>query len=250
MGNQSTKKTPISPENQMKSFEQLKSDVDSANELGKQILSSNINLPPLNFQLLVANKASRALLPLIWKFHKNVIIKVTSNPLRSDKPSYFEPKAFYTLFSILKELQKASATSVFDSSATAVTTNNCSDSTKTNIRQPSYDDAECALCMDAPVDVVTPCAHAFCQQCLSDWKSQNLSNLPTCPICRGELVRANSKEHGDEWVLEDPTDSSTNVESMVKSMQERVLALLSLHQVSTGEGGGREKAGDELQSTK
>jgi hypothetical protein len=45
------------------------------------------------------------------------------------------------------------------------------------------DDQCCAICMDAPHEVVTRCAHAYCEECYLRW----LSISRECPLCRDPL---------------------------------------------------------------
>jgi len=57
----------------------------------------------------------------------------------------------------------------------------------------------CSVCYDVPNDVVLPCAHAFCESCITDWNVK--SN--TCPICRKDLDEV---EKDDIWVLTNEMD--------------------------------------------
>eukprot|EP00347_Sterkiella_histriomuscorum_P005719 403355531 len=43
---------------------------------------------------------------------------------------------------------------------------------------------ECAICLDNMSDVLLPCTHAFCNDCINLWQAKQ-SN---CPICRSELL--------------------------------------------------------------
>ena len=222
MGNKSTHKHKIrSP---LVSLEKLKLDVLVADELrtlssNKRLLfSDNVRLyTNLRFQLYTSNKISRNMLPLVWKFNNNVIVEACD---LQGNVSHFDPKTFYTLFSTLKDIQKAT-TQEYECLTDPPETS-CDD----GARQPSYDDYECALCMDAKVDVVTTCAHAFCNDCLTDWKDQN--SEPTCPVCRGSLARMNSDDR--LWDL-DTADSGSNVKQIIESMCERVSVLLATHRV-------------------
>ena len=94
------------PSRPMKSFEQLKLDVDRANHVfGRAELHLSANyLSTLVFQILIANKANRALLPVTWKFNNNIVVKVTSSE-DTLLLAHFNPKSFYTLFSIMIELE-------------------------------------------------------------------------------------------------------------------------------------------------
>eukprot|EP00300_Choanocystis_sp_HF-7_P010701 c17097_g1_i1.p2 GENE.c17097_g1_i1~~c17097_g1_i1.p2 ORF type:complete len:123 (+),score=26.17 c17097_g1_i1:302-670(+) len=43
-------------------------------------------------------------------------------------------------------------------------------------------ETECVVCLDGKVDVVLPCGHAFCHECMAEWTRQ----ANTCPLCREE----------------------------------------------------------------
>ena len=222
------------PSRPMKSFEQLKLDVDRANHVfGRAELHLSANyLSTLVFQILIANKANRALLPVTWKFNNNIVVKVTSSE-DTLLLAHFNPKSFYTLFSIMIELETSirvrgdqpplpppEAEEMEKSSSEVV-----------EVRQSSYDDNECALCMDAQVDVVTPCAHAFCNTCLADWKQHNpdMSINPTCPLCRAPLAREDSADR--LWVLDATTDSDAHAKDLIVAQCARIMVMLESHQV-------------------
>ena len=38
----------------------------------------------------------------------------------------------------------------------------------------------CPICLDSKLEVVMPCMHSFCSQCITDWTHQHF----TCPLCR------------------------------------------------------------------
>ena len=58
---------------------------------------------------------------------------------------------------------------------------------------------ECVVCFANKPTVVLPCAHAFCESCISQWKGRS----DTCPVCRASL----SKDDDEDWVLaESPSD--------------------------------------------
>ena len=220
MGNKSQRSTNLT------TFHKLKSDVDYLNNCTK----TDPHKPySLRYAVLIANKVkSKALLPLTWKFHKNVMIQVSNG----ETTAHLDPKAFYTLYSILYDIENELA-------STTIATENSDNSGETKKdeaqppaqapRQPSYDDNECSLCMDARVDCVTSCAHAFCADCLSDWKKQHSDKEPTCPLCRAPLARETSDDR--LWVLEETADTSSK--SVVESMTDRILKLLAKHQITT-----------------
>ena len=60
---------------------------------------------------------------------------------------------------------------------------------------------ECPICLDAVVEVVLPCSHGFCRDCVRSW--EGLSS--TCPVCRGVTARS---EAGEQWELLDARTST------------------------------------------
>ena len=38
----------------------------------------------------------------------------------------------------------------------------------------------CSICLDRRIEKVLTCYHAFCGECIEDWRSRD----PTCPLCR------------------------------------------------------------------
>lgn len=57
---------------------------------------------------------------------------------------------------------------------------------------------ECIVCFANKPTVVLPCAHAFCEECIKQWKGRS----DTCPVCRASL-----KDDDENWVLaETPSD--------------------------------------------
>ena len=238
MGNKSQRSTNLT------TFHKLKSDVDYLNTCTK----TDPHKPySLRYAVLIANKVkSKALLPLTWKFHKNVMIQVSNG----ETTAHLDPKAFYTLYSILYDIENELASTTIatensdnsgetkkDETQDATENNGNTEETKKDEaqppaqapRQPSYDDNECSLCMDARVDCVTSCAHAFCADCLSDWKKQHSDKEPTCPLCRAPLARETSDDR--LWVLEETADTSSK--SVVEFMTDRILKLLAKHQITT-----------------
>ncbi|KAF6139454.1 hypothetical protein GIB67_018763 [Kingdonia uniflora] len=66
--------------------------------------------------------------------------------------------------------------------------------TKAPNKNPEGDN-ECDICMEVCTKIVLPnCGHSMCISCFHDWNMRSQS----CPFCRGNLKRVNSK---DLWVL-------------------------------------------------
>eukprot|EP00241_Pyramimonas_parkeae_P017915 CAMPEP_0114319690 /NCGR_PEP_ID=MMETSP0059-20121206/25401_1 /TAXON_ID=36894 /ORGANISM="Pyramimonas parkeae, Strain CCMP726" /LENGTH=361 /DNA_ID=CAMNT_0001446765 /DNA_START=606 /DNA_END=1691 /DNA_ORIENTATION=+ len=56
---------------------------------------------------------------------------------------------------------------------------------------------ECCICMDHNVQVVTECAHAFCEECHSRW----CETSQVCPLCRSEMPKRSESGALDAYVL-------------------------------------------------
>ena len=42
------------------------------------------------------------------------------------------------------------------------------------------DHIECSICLNSKPNLVLPCMHPFCEECVTDWYVKNES----CPLCR------------------------------------------------------------------
>jgi len=64
-------------------------------------------------------------------------------------------------------------------------------------------DNECIICMDSQVEVVLPCTHAFCNDCLSEvLKDAEVSSTSAeCPYCARNI--SNEGDGGEVWQLEE-----------------------------------------------
>ena len=38
----------------------------------------------------------------------------------------------------------------------------------------------CCICLEKTIEVVLTCFHAYCRECIEDWRSRD----PSCPMCR------------------------------------------------------------------
>lgn len=59
------------------------------------------------------------------------------------------------------------------------------------------EDETCSICMDAAIDTVTRCGHAFCGECYARW----LCRSRDCPLCRQHLAH-----HGGAYELVQPEE--------------------------------------------
>lgn len=74
---------------------------------------------------------------------------------------------------------------------------------------------ECIVCFANKPTVVLPCAHAFCEECISQWKGRS----DTCPVCRSSL-----KDEDENWVLAE-TPSDEEIAKYVREFLERAKSI-------------------------
>jgi len=55
--------------------------------------------------------------------------------------------------------------------------------------QAQIEESECVICMERKAQIVLPCTHAFCEDCLSVWRQKSA----TCPMCRTTISNNNDK---------------------------------------------------------
>lgn len=81
---------------------------------------------------------------------------------------------------------------------------------------------ECSVCLDNLSDIMLPCLHAFCTQCIELWQAKQ-SN---CPVCRSEiLTRCTGMaafSHGDEFYC--IINSGDSIEELAEEISMRVSA--------------------------
>lgn len=217
------------PRREVRTLVKLQHDVELANALrtwpSADVLASVEQagaefIPHLSFRMLVSNRVSKKMLPIIWKFNRNVLVEAS---VGGDIMAHFTPIQFYTFLKCLRDLHReASQLSPTKNGATDHRIKKDGDA----LRQESVDDNECALCMENKIDVVTKCAHAFCNKCLLNWISQNPEADATCPVCRGVLEREDS---GTYTLAEDGTNSD-----IISLMAERLRQLMRKHAVNPG----------------
>ncbi|XP_067949524.1 RING finger protein 141-like [Watersipora subatra] len=62
-------------------------------------------------------------------------------------------------------------------------------------------DNECCICMERDCELILPCTHGYCEQCINHWSETSRNprdrhRQNTCPICRGPLQDASN-----DWVM-------------------------------------------------
>ena len=55
----------------------------------------------------------------------------------------------------------------------------------------------CSICMDKKANMILPCTHMYCSECIEEWEGSDNENHDRCPHCRN---RMSSK---DNWFLPD-----------------------------------------------
>jgi hypothetical protein len=82
------------------------------------------------------------------------------------------------------------------------------------------DDATCAICLDAAVDTVSPCAHAYCTDCYLRWRA----TARGCALCRAPLP----SERGGTgaWVLAEAEEGEGAPPAAQPATAERLVAWL------------------------
>jgi len=134
------------------------------------------------------------------------------------------PKKFYTLyyqmtellplFSYLERLNVYRESFVTRGSERMTTTTRGGDSV-----------GECSVCLDNQSDIMLPCLHAFCTQCIELWQAKQ-SN---CPVCRSEiLTRCTGMaafSQGDEFFC--IINSGDSIEELAEEITMRVSAATS-----------------------
>ncbi len=60
---------------------------------------------------------------------------------------------------------------------------------------------ECCVCLERNSEMLLPCLHAFCEQCIVAWAEKN-DKCADCPVCRTPIVTAS---WADSWQLVEDT---------------------------------------------
>ena len=103
MGNQPLRGGPH-PARDVRTLKKLKDDVVAADKLRElpsaDALESLGVSAKLHFRVLCSQRVSKKMLPVIWKFNRNVLVDVR----REAHVSHFTPQEFYTFFKCLQDI--------------------------------------------------------------------------------------------------------------------------------------------------
>jgi len=134
---------------------------------------------------------------LFWR--SQVRVRVRKQPNSDATPKLLNIKEFYLVFSLVEQhrdnlvdqiraLDNSAGTATTTVSAAANNNDNDNDDDNDNIDGTK----ECVICFERKPDVVLPCGHPFCSQCLADWNARQHS----CPMCRNDET-----SDTDAWLL-------------------------------------------------
>jgi len=155
-------------------WNELEQDIIEANQLVNKYMENE----HLHFHLF-PKKLKDIPFTSLWKFFVGIYITKTDF---TRPPKMLNLKQFYRVFLQIKE-------------SAALLDNNHHEKNQPgfmdDMLEPS--DNECTICMEKMAEVVLPCTHAFCNNCLGGW--QKKSN--TCPMCRKNLDSTGE----EDWVL-------------------------------------------------
>lgn len=89
------------------------------------------------------------------------------------------------------------------------------------------DDSTCAICLDAAVDTVSPCAHAYCLDCYTRWRA----TARGCALCRAPLPA----ERGGTgaWVLAEAEEGEGAPPAAQPATAERLAAWVTALPLAT-----------------
>lgn len=89
------------------------------------------------------------------------------------------------------------------------------------------DDSTCAICLDAAVDTVSPCAHAYCLDCYTRWRQ----TCRGCALCRAPLPA----ERGGTgaWVLAEAEEGEDAPPAAQPATAERLAAWVTALPLAT-----------------
>lgn len=134
---------------------------------------------------------------LFWRTH--VRVRVRKQPNSDATPKLLNIKEFYAVFSLVEQHRDGLVDQIraLDGSAgpTAVTAATAAANNNDDNNDDEFNvdgTKECVICFERKPDVVLPCSHPFCSQCLADWNARQHS----CPMCRNDET-----SDTDAWLL-------------------------------------------------
>ena len=93
---------------------------------------------------------------------------------------------------------------------------------------------QCAVCYeDIEQEVVLPCNHSFCKDCILNWSKQNIFQLnETCPLCRNQfkLCEITIKNNNNKRTTRSDTEK-IRVRFFIKKFQQQVLDFENLKNI-------------------
>ena len=107
------------PRREVRTLEKLKHDVELANALAGWPSAATLRglgdavgvgfVATLRFRLLCSQRVSRAMLPVIWKFNRNVLVEAAWGGPGGAAPrdaAHFTPLQFYTVLKCLRDIHR------------------------------------------------------------------------------------------------------------------------------------------------
>lgn len=79
------------------------------------------------------------------------------------------------------------------------------------------EETDCTICMEKIANRMLQCGHAFCPECLDEWRKRN-NMVVICPICRHRT----EDDFDNLWSLE----YTPNYESILKRMRDDILFIV------------------------
>ena len=64
----------------------------------------------------------------------------------------------------------------------------------------------CSICLDRKADIILPCLHLYCCECIESWDKTDNENHDRCPQCRGKMSLK------DNWVFFSASDTPSHLD--------------------------------------